>query len=92
MWARQLLSDIGLPQINPTVLFEDNQGCIAMSNNDTSGRNTKHIDIQYNYMREMVHKKSVELAYCHTTNMIGDIMTKCLARPLFERHLSKGFP
>ena len=45
MWARELLSELGYPQLEPTVLGEDSMSTIAMINNDCNGQKTKHIEI-----------------------------------------------
>ena len=44
---------------------------------------TKHIDIQYHFVREQVQKGEIELVYCPTEEMVADQMTKPLAK---ERH------
>ena len=51
MWARELLSELGYPQLEPTVLGEDNMSTIAMINNDCNGQKTKHIEIRFNTIR-----------------------------------------
>ena len=38
-------------------LFEDNQGATAVAENPISGRRTKHVDVRYHFIREMVERK-----------------------------------
>ncbi len=45
VWLRQLLKDMGYEQKAPTILHEDNQGCIMLSKNPVYHARTKHIDI-----------------------------------------------
>eukprot|EP00961_Rhodomonas_salina_P055946 750939-Rhodomonas_salina.1 len=45
-YLRQLLSELGSPQLRPTVIYEDNEGCIAMVKNPVSREKAKHIDIK----------------------------------------------
>ena len=85
MWQRELLHGLAHPQTKPTIIFEDNQGCINISKNDVNSRNSKHMDIKLHYIRDMVNKGNVNLEYCHTSNHIADIMTKPLPRTLFEK-------
>ena len=47
MWARSILAEMGYPQINPTILQEDNKSTAQIINNDCNTQKTKHIDIQY---------------------------------------------
>jgi len=38
MWARSLLAELGYPQLDPTILYEDNKSTIAMINNDSNSQ------------------------------------------------------
>ncbi len=38
MLARSLLAEIGVPQLEPTIIYEDNMSTIAMVNNDGNAR------------------------------------------------------
>ena len=40
MWARSILAEMGYPQINPTILFEDNMSTIHIINNDCNSQKT----------------------------------------------------
>ena len=62
----------------------DNQGAIALANNPEYHVRTKHIDIQYHFIRECVQDGKIDLQYCPTEDMLADGMTKALAR---DRHL-----
>ena len=84
VWLRRLLASMGLQQKEPTTLNEDNQGTIALSKNPKSHARTKHIDIKYHYVREVVEREEIELVYCSTDKMIADILTKGLPKPKFE--------
>ena len=52
VWLRYLLSSIGFKQSTTTVLYEDNQGSIALSKNPESHHRMKHIDIKFYFVRE----------------------------------------
>ena len=80
VWLRRLLASVNLVQAEPTKVHEDNQGTIALSRNPKSHPRTKHIDIKFHYVREVIEKKKMELVYCPTEKMIADIMTKGLPR------------
>jgi hypothetical protein len=51
-WFRNLLQDVGIVQKAPTPLFCDNQGAIHLSKNPEKHKRTKHIDVQYHYVRK----------------------------------------
>ena len=85
VWLRQLLSNIGFKQTEPTKLYEDNQGAIGLSKNPKLNSRTNHIDIKFHYVREGVETSIVNVQYCPTENMTADIFTKGLARVKFEK-------
>jgi hypothetical protein len=72
----QLLVDLGSKQDGPTMIMEDNQACIAMSNNPILQKRTKHIDVRYHFIREKVESKEVELVYIRAQHQLADILTK----------------
>ena len=73
---------MGIPQPNPTVIYEDNIGCKSMTEN-IGRRRTKHIDVRFHFVRELVEGKVVKVKYCPTTDMTADIFTKPLPAPQF---------
>lgn len=69
------------------VVYCDNQGAIAIANNPEYHAGTKHIDIQYHFVRNCVEDRSTRLKYCPTAEMVANGLTKGL-RP--ERHRKLG--
>ena len=45
---------------------------------------SKHIEIKYHYIRDMVQRGVVKLLYVATKEYIADVLTKPLARLKFE--------
>ena len=84
VWLRRLLKSITFIQPEPTMIYEDNHGAIALSKNAKNHTQTKHIDIKYHYVRETIMKKDIQLKYCPTENQVVDIWTKGLAKQRFE--------
>jgi len=85
VWLQVLLSDLGFPQGEATVIHNDNKGCIALSRNPVSHSRAKHIDIRHHFIRERIANSEVDLKYCSTKDMIADIFTKALPREAFEK-------
>lgn len=77
---RQLLKDLGFEQRESTVIFEDNQGCIALSGNPVFHKRTKHIDIRFHFIRERVASGEVEIQYISTEHQLADVLTKTLPK------------
>ena len=89
MWLyyvlRQILGHLGMKLPLPIHLYEDNQGCIALSKNPVNHTRNKHIDVKYHYIREAVNGGLFALFYIATNKMMADYLTKPLGRVLFER-------
>ena len=83
VWFRSLLEEIGYPQTVPTVIFEDNQSCIAMSLKTGCPSRCKHIDIRHHWLQEKVERKELLLRWLASQDMVADILTKPLARDRF---------
>ena len=45
---------------------------------------SKHIEIRYHYIRDMVQRGAVKLQYVTTDEQIADVLTKPLARVKFD--------
>ena len=84
-WLRRLLHDIGFEQKSPTMVYEDNQGCIALGRNPKDHPRTKHIDVKFHYVRDVIERKKMDVTYCPTGDMVADTLTKSLAKPKFEK-------
>jgi transposase InsO family protein len=70
----------------PIVLNEDNKACIAISKNPEKHARTKHIEVRYHFIRDLVLNDKVVLVYCDTTKQIADILTKPLPFQTFMQH------
>lgn len=84
IWYRQLLDELGFAQDGPTVIHEDNQAAIHLSKNPIGHQRAKHIHIRYHFLKEQVKLGVVTFQYCPTNNMLGDCLTKALAKAKFD--------
>lgn len=84
VWLRRILAEFGLEQVAPTALMIDNQSAIKLSNNPEFHQRTKHIDIQYHFIREKVEDGTIVTVYVPTQEQYADILTKALARGQFK--------
>ena len=71
-----MLWDLGFLQRSPTIIYEDNQSCIAIAENSTIKSKTKHIKIRYHFTREMVDAGEVQLVWCSAELVIADVLKK----------------
>jgi hypothetical protein len=86
-WFRELLGDLGFSQNEPTIIYEDNQACIAFSKNNTNHDRTKHIDIKAYWLRDAVRDGLVVLKHVDTKHQLADMMTKTQLKKTFVEHV-----
>jgi len=72
-------------QKGPTKLMCDNKSAIALAKNPVFHGRSKHIDIKYHYIRELIKEGEIELDFCKSEDQIADILTKPLKADLFEK-------
>jgi len=70
------------------IIFEENQGCINLAKNTKNHGRTKHIDIRYHLIREIIKSGLVTLVYCPTKDMVADILTKAVPKVQFHKLIS----
>ena len=86
-WLRKLEQEFFPKKIStPTTICEDNQSTIKLSNNPIHTNRSKHIDIKYHKIQELVEDKIIKVQYVPGTEMTADIMTKSLGPQLHYRH------
>ena len=86
LYLSQLIIDLGVSSQNePILIYEDNQGTIALANNPVHRQRSKHIDIKYHFIRSYVKNGKVVLKYCPTHDMLADIMTKPATKVQLEK-------
>lgn len=77
IWIRRLLLELGQPD-EPVLINVDNQSCMALAKNPEFHARSKHIDIQYHFIREKVEGGIVKLEFCPTQKMVADVLTKAI--------------
>ena len=86
LFFRSLLDDLGIPQHQATVLYEDNNGALMMANAQQPTRRTRHMDIRQFALLDWVERDLITLHRISTHDNTADTMTKVLGRQLFYRH------
>ncbi len=76
VFLRQLLTNLGELLKSSTPLYEDNEGCEALTTNDITSVKTKHIDIRHHFVCDLVKSKALKIVWISTSEMIDDIPKK----------------
>jgi len=91
MWLHQLYGELGYHQTDPILILGDNNGSIAMAKNLEYHKRTKHIDIRWHWVRDLVNEGHINIVDCRDPEQTADILTKQTARPkLLDCHRFEG--
>ena len=52
LWARGLMGELGAPQLEPTTLWVDNKGAVAIANDRASVGRSRHIARRAHFLLE----------------------------------------
>nr|GEU84567.1 ribonuclease H-like domain-containing protein [Tanacetum cinerariifolium] len=77
VWLKMLLEELGRKQKKNT-LFCDNQSALYLARDPTFHSKTKHIRVQYHFVREKVEEGIVNMQKIHTDNNVPDYLTKAI--------------
>jgi hypothetical protein len=86
MYLKQLMEELLNCSQGPVVIYEDNQGCLAMAVRPAFHSRTRHIRMRFHFVRELIETNECVLEYCPTGEMAADILTKALPFAAFEKH------
>lgn len=85
VWCARFLAELGYRKgESPVLLRADNQGSISLSKNPEFHKRTKHIEIKWHWIREVVESGRIKIEYISTKSMIADGLTKPLNGQLFK--------
>ncbi|GJW06494.1 hypothetical protein Tco_1568917 [Tanacetum coccineum] len=75
IWLRGLLEELGV-KLNTVAVNCDNQGAIHLSRNHVFHERTKHINVRYHFIREVLEAKTVKVLKVGTEHNAADALTK----------------
>ena len=79
----EILGELGCAQ-ERYVLYCNSQSAIHLGKNSTFHGRSKHIDVRYHWILDVLDSKLLELEKIHTNDNGSDMMTKALPRGKFE--------
>jgi hypothetical protein len=86
-WLHNLYTEIGYSQKEPTLVYGDNLGSLAIAENPHYHKRTKHFDIKHHYIHEQISNKTIVTEYLPTAKMTADILTKALPKKTQDAHM-----
>jgi hypothetical protein len=79
MWIQTLLKEIGIHAPKAARLWCDNLGAKYLSSNPVFHARTKHIEVDYHFVRERVMKNLLQIDFISTGDQIADGFTKAIS-------------
>ncbi|CAN0884915.1 Retrovirus-related Pol polyprotein from transposon RE1, partial [Linum grandiflorum] len=89
IWLQSLLSELHIPQSKPPVLWCDNLGATYLAHNPVFHSRSKHLEIEFHFVRDRVAKGQFQVRYIPATDQLADVLTKPLTRMHFQHYCSK---
>ena len=87
-WLRNLYMELGLlNEDRPTTIVSDNEGLIALAHNPQFHKQTKHFEVQWHWIRELVQDGTIAIKSCHDLEQTADVLTKALHRTKHHKHI-----
>ncbi|KAK9080130.1 hypothetical protein SSX86_001805 [Deinandra increscens subsp. villosa] len=77
LWLSRFIAELGI-EVADTCIKCDNQGAIALSKNGVFHERTKHINVKYHFIREVINSGEVLVEYVNTNQNWADVFTKAL--------------
>jgi hypothetical protein len=77
-WIRTLLKDLGIFISDTPILWCDNVSALAIASNPVFHARTKHIEVDFHFVRERVLRKDLLVKFVSTVDQLADIFTMSL--------------
>jgi hypothetical protein len=85
LWIRALLQELGVRLSSTPTLWSDNIGANYMSVNPVFHARTKHVEIDFHFVRDRVADKSLVVRFAPSSDQLADALTKPLVSAKFQQ-------
>jgi hypothetical protein len=76
-------------EMRATATLCDSQSCIKMTENPVIHDRSKHIEIRYHFIYDMVQRGALKLQYISMDEQVANVLTKPLSHVKFEHFRDK---
>ncbi|KAH9689512.1 retrovirus-related pol polyprotein from transposon RE1 [Citrus sinensis] len=83
-WITYLYREIGIPLAQPPQLLSDNLSALHMTINPVFHARSKHIELDYHFIREKVADGALVTRFVPSSLQIADVFTKALSKAMFR--------
>jgi hypothetical protein len=67
----------------------DNTCAIAYAENESTHKRSKHIDVRYHFIRDLIEEERISLSYIKSEDNTADLLTKPLGKVQHYQHTNK---
>jgi len=85
IWTTRLLNSLNIPQ-STTPIHIDNTQSLKIVNGERTSQRTKHLDVEYMFIRQHLKAGLITAKHLSTTLMPADTLTKALGSHSFKTH------
>jgi hypothetical protein len=85
IWIRRFLNELNFRNDQFVLIFADNKNAIDLIINPLYHKRTKHIEMRWHWIREMMNRKKIILRYLLISGMIADDLIKSLPVLAFSK-------
>ena len=82
VWMHTLMGELGY-HLRPIPICGDNQGSIFIASNPVTEKRSKHIDIRYHFIREVISRRLADVYFIDGDENPADLLTKNLGSVKF---------
>ena len=85
LWTKWFLQAQGYT-VDQNIFYQDNQSAMKLETNGikSSTEKTRHINIRYFFIKDVIKREAIDLKYCPTESMVADFFAKPLQGKLFK--------
>jgi histone deacetylase 1/2 len=84
-WLQSLLRELNVAQPRPPVLWCDNLGATYLTANPVFHARTKHIEVDFHFVREKVALGALEVRFVSSADQIADAFTKPVTKQMLQK-------
>uniref|UniRef100_A0A2N9GFY6 Reverse transcriptase Ty1/copia-type domain-containing protein n=1 Tax=Fagus sylvatica TaxID=28930 RepID=A0A2N9GFY6_FAGSY len=84
VWLCSLLNELGVSSSSTPILWCDNIGATYLTTNPLFHAYTKHIEIDFHFVHELVSSKTVSVQFISSKDQVADTFTKPLSTAQFN--------
>jgi histone deacetylase 1/2 len=78
IWLQYLLTDLQVSSVSAPTIWCDNLGATYLSANPIFHARTKHVEVDYHFVRDRVAKKEIQICFVPSRDQLADVFTKPL--------------